>query len=421
MTAEIITIGDELLIGQVIDTNSAWIGKTLNAAGIQIIQINSISDKADEIVTTLDKSIKRSQLVLITGGLGPTRDDITKQTLAKYFNSPLVENQDALENVTSIFKRMNRPLLEVNRKQAEVPASCTILLNHNGTAPGMWFEKDNTIIVSMPGVPYEMKGMIEGQVLPMLRSRFTLPAIIHHTILTAGIGESFLADLLVSVEDNMPDNIKLAYLPALSLVRLRLSGYGSEAGLLETEIAAQAQKIRNLVSKYIITEEDIPLQAAIMKKLITRKKTLSLAESCTGGYISHLFTGMAGASAVLLAAVVSYSNEAKVSFLGVNPETIATHGAVSEQVAREMIKGILERTGSDYAIAITGVAGPDGGTADKPVGTVWISIGDKQHIYARKFIFGHQRIQNIERSANNALAWLNTLIERPEELMVSIN
>ena len=416
MIAEIITIGDELLIGQVIDTNSAWIGKTLNAAGIQIIQINSISDKAEEIISTLDKSLKRSKLILITGGLGPTRDDITKQTLARYFDSPLVVNQEALENVTAIFKRLNRPLLAVNKKQAEVPANCTILLNQNGTAPGMWFEKDGSIIVSMPGVPYEMKGMVENQVLPMLRSRFCLPAIIHHTILTAGIGESFLAEMISAVEDELPEYIKLAYLPALSLVRLRLSGYGADVKTLKAALEEQSGKIRAIISKYIITEEDIPIQAAIVKKLIARKKTLSLAESCTGGYISHLITSLPGASQVLLAGVVSYSNAAKVNFLGVNSETISSHGAVSEEVANEMVRGILLKTGSDYAIAVTGIAGPDGGSEDKPVGTVWISAGDKHSVYARKFIFGNQRAQNIERSANSALAWLNTLIERPEEL-----
>lgn len=418
MIAEIITIGDELLIGQVVDTNSAWIGKTLSAAGITIIQINSISDNAAEIVTTLDKSIKRSQLVLITGGLGPTRDDITKTTLSSYFNSPLKENAQALENVKAIFSRLNRPLLEVNRKQAEVPEACTIILNQNGTAPGMWFEKDGVIIVSMPGVPFEMKGMMETQVIPMLKARFKLPAILHHTLLTAGIGESFLAELLIRVEDELPRHIKLAYLPSLGLVRLRLSAYGENAEELKKEVAEQAAKIRASAGKYIIIEEDIPLQAALLKKLEAKGKTLSLAESCTGGYISHLLTSIPGSSAVLQAAIVTYSNRAKISLLGVKESTLEQKGAVSEETVLEMLDGLLARTDTDFGISVTGIAGPDGGSEEKPVGTVWIAIGDRQHRYAKKFQFGNLRIQNIERSANNAMGWLNSLIEHPEDFNV---
>lgn len=415
MIAEIITVGDELLIGQVVDTNSAWIGKTLSAAGISVIQINSISDKAAEIVATLDKSLTRSQLVLMTGGLGPTRDDITKETLASYFNSPLVENAAALENVRQIFNRLNRPLIEVNRKQADVPENCIVLQNHSGTAPGMWFERDGQIVVSMPGVPSEMKGMMETQVIPMLLEKFTLPAIIHYTVLTSGIGESFLSELLVTLEDELPGNITLAYLPSLGTVRLRLTGRGADKEQLTGEIQLQVEKLRRLAGKYIVVEEDITLHAAILRKLSARKETLSLAESCTGGYMSQLFTSVAGASAVFLAGIVSYSNAAKISFLGVNPETIESFGAVSEQVAREMIQGLMLRTGSDYGISVTGIAGPEGGTPDKPVGTVWIGIGNRQGIYTRKFQFGNQRVQNIERSSNNALSWLNSLIGNPED------
>ncbi len=415
MNAEIITIGDELLIGQVVDTNSAWIGKILNAAGITIRRINSVSDKASEILDALESSMQRVELVLITGGLGPTRDDITKNTLADFFGSPLVLNHEALENLKAIFTRLNRPLHEINLRQAEVPESCTVLQNRNGTAPGMWFEKNEKIIVSMPGVPFEMKAMVEFQVIPMLKSRFELPALFHYTLLTAGIGESFLAELLSTFEDELPAHIKLAYLPALGLVRLRLSAHGARQELLRQEVMAEAAKIRALAGRYIVIEEDIPLHEAILRKLQSRGKTLSLAESCTGGYISHQLTTVPGSSATLMAGIVAYSNTAKINFLGVKAETIAQFGAVSQEVARQMVTGLLERTGTDFGISVTGIAGPDGGTEDKPVGTVWIGVAHQSLIYTRRFQFGNQRFQNIERSANHALTLLNNLIEHPED------
>lgn len=415
MNAEIITIGDELLIGQVVDTNSAWMGKIMNASGISIRRINSVSDKAAEILDALESSLSRAELVLITGGLGPTRDDITKKTLAEYFGSSLVLNSEALENLKAIFSRLNRPLHEINLRQAEVPESCLVLQNKNGTAPGMWFEKDGKIIVSMPGVPFEMKAMVEYQVIPLLKSKFELPALFHYTLLTAGIGESFLAELLNTFEDELPAHISLAYLPALGLVRLRLSAHGADEEVLKAQVLEQAAKIRALASRYIVIEEDIPLHEAVLRKLRSRGQTLSLAESCTGGYISHQLTTIPGSSAALMAGIVAYSNAAKISFLGVKAETIEQFGAVSEEVARQMVTGLLERTGTDFGISVTGIAGPDGATEGKPVGTVWIGVAHHSLVYTRRFQFGNQRFQNIERSANHALTLLNNLIEHPEE------
>lgn len=410
MLAEIITIGDEILIGQIVDTNSAWMAKHLNDAGIRVKQISSVSDNKEHILTALAEAANRADIVLITGGLGPTKDDITKKTIAEYFNVGMIENAGALDNVTRIFAKYNRPLLDINRLQAQVPSNCEVIVNKNGTAPGMWFNDGGKIYVSMPGVPFEMMYMMEEEVIPKLKSLFKLPSIVHKTILTVGEGESFLAKRIEDIEDSLPDHIKLAYLPKLGQVRLRLSAYGDNEAILTAEVNKYAAQLIERMGSIVAAEEDVALEKAILDIMEKNKLTLSVAESCTGGYLSHLFTQHAGSSKVFLGGAVSYSNNLKENILGVKPDTLLQFGAVSEQTATEMVQGALIKFKSDYAVAITGIAGPDGGTEDKPVGTVWIAVASAQKTEVKKFTFGNKRLQNIERSATSALGMLNTLL-----------
>ncbi len=410
MLAEIITIGDEILIGQIIDTNSAWMAQQLNAAGIRIKQISSVSDNRGHILSALKEASERADLILITGGLGPTKDDITKTTLAEYFQVGMKRDQETLDNVARIFARYNRPLLEVNIRQADVPENCEVLLNKNGTAPGMWFQEKDKVFVSMPGVPFEMMYLMEDLVVPKLKAAFDLPKIIHQTILTAGEGESFLAERIADIEDQLPPEIKLAYLPKLGVVRLRLSAYGEDEEKLKQELEIQTKKITERLGPIVVATEDIPLEKAILLLMAKNKQTLSLAESCTGGYLAHLFTSLPGASGVFVGGAVSYSYEMKERMLGVNPDTLWETGAVSEETVREMVEGALRNFSSDYAIAVTGIAGPDGGTPKKPVGTVWIAVATKDRTSAKKYVFGNKRIQNIERTATNAMVDLLKLL-----------
>lgn len=410
MLAEIITIGDEILIGQIVDTNSAWMAQQLNAAGIRVKQISSVSDDKQHIVAALNEAQQRADIILITGGLGPTKDDITKTTLAEYFGVGMRRDEGALENVKRIFSRYNRPLLEVNIKQADVPANCEVIPNKNGTAPGMWFNHNGKVFVSMPGVPFEMMYMVEEEVIPKLKQTFTLPFIHHRTILTVGEGESFLAERIADLEEALPAHIKLAYLPKLGSVRLRLSGYGDDETTIKQQVNEYASQIAARVRNVVAAEEDIPLEKAIMNKMAAAGLKLSVAESCTGGYIAHLFTQHAGSSEVFLGGAVSYSNELKESVLGVTEETLWQHGAVSEQTVTEMLQGALLNFKSDFAIAVTGVAGPGGGTPEKPVGTVWIGVGSQDKQVIKMFTFGNKRTQNIERTAITALGMLNTLL-----------
>ncbi len=410
MLAEIITIGDEILIGQIIDSNSAWMAQQLNAAGIRIKQISSVSDNREHILSALKEASERADLILITGGLGPTKDDITKTTLAEYFQVSMKRDQETLDNVTRIFARYNRPLLEVNIRQADVPENCEVLLNKNGTAPGMWFQEKDKVFVSMPGVPFEMMYLMEDLVIPKLKAAFDLPKIIHQTILTAGEGESFLAERIADIEDQLPPEIKLAYLPKLGVVRLRLSAYGEDENQLKHELEIQTKKITERLGSTVVATEDIPLEKAILFLMAKNQQTLSLAESCTGGYLAHLFTSLPGASSVFLGGAVSYSYEMKERMLGVNADTLWENGAVSEETVREMVEGALRNFSSDYAIAVTGIAGPDGGTPEKPVGTVWIAVATKDKTSAKKYVFGNKRIQNIERTATNAMVDLLKLL-----------
>ncbi|PWS28945.1 competence/damage-inducible protein A [Pedobacter yonginense] len=411
MLAEIITIGDEILIGQIVDTNSAWMAKQLNLIGVSVKQITSVSDDEQHIIEALEAAEKRADIILITGGLGPTKDDITKKTLAKYFNMGFRRDEGALDMVRQIFKKFNRPLLDINLQQADVPDGCQVIVNKNGTAPCMWFEQRGKIFVSMPGVPYEMMYLMDDEVLPKITSRFQLPSIVHKTILTANIGESFLAKEIEHIEDCLPAHIKLAYLPKLGQVRLRLSAKGNDEAKLKAEVNDFAQQIIDQVGKYVVIDEDIPLEKAIINIMKEKGLTLSTAESCTGGYIAHLITQHPGCSSVYWGGAVAYAYELKESVLGVKESTLTTFGAVSEQTVTEMAEGALKNFGTDYSIAVSGIAGPDGGTEDKPVGTVWIAVSSKKKTVAKVFNFSNKRIQNIERSAASALMMLLNILK----------
>ena len=417
--ATIITIGDELLIGQVIDTNSAWMAQELNKAGIPVVRRVAVGDVWDEIWNALDEESKHADIILITGGLGPTADDITKPLLCKYFGGTLIDDEGAKQNVINIFTRLNRPMIERNLLQAQVPDVCTVIQNKRGTAPGMWFEKshpsstavqEKKIFVSMPGVPHEMKGMMEDDVIPQLIKQFELPVIIHRTLLTAGVGESFLADLIQNFETALPPHIKLAYLPNYGMVRLRLSTSGFDKAVTEKEINAQFEQLQLLVQEYLVTNLDEPMEQVVGKLLVQKNQTMCTAESCTGGYIAHLLTSIPGSSAFYDGSVVSYSYGAKEDLLGVNHQTLLHKGAVSEEVVTEMAKGALQNIKSNYVIAVSGIMGPGGGLPEKPVGTAWVAVGNANKIVAQKLFFRFDRTKNIQLTAVTALNLLRKFI-----------
>lgn len=409
--ASIITIGDELLIGQVIDTNSAWMAQELNKAGIRVARRVAVGDVWDEIWNALDEESKHCDIILITGGLGPTADDITKPLLCKYFNGKLITDEKALENVKYLFELVfRRPLTGRNIKQAEVPDTCTVIQNKRGTAPGMWFKKDNKIFVSMPGVPHEMKGMMTDDVIPALQKQFSFPHIVHRTLLTFGIGESMLADLIKDFEEALPAHIKLAYLPNYGMVRLRLTTSGFNKEAIEKEVDDLFATLQTQVKEYMVTNEDEPMQDVLAKLLIDKKKTISTAESCTGGYIASLITAKAGASDYYKGSVVSYANSVKKNVLHVDESTLKTAGAVSEETVIQMAKGALTLLQTDYTIAVSGIMGPGGGTEEKPVGTVWAAVGNNKNIQTHKFSFRFDRERNITLTAMNALNMLRKFI-----------
>lgn len=410
MLTEIITIGDELLIGQVVDTNSAWMAQHLNALGIRVKQITSVSDDREHILKALAEAARRVDIILITGGLGPTKDDITKVTLCEYFNTGLRFDERAYEDVERLFKQRGREITPTNRKQAEVLENCTVLYNSRGTAPGMWVEDKGKIYVSMPGVPFEMKTMMEKDVLPRLTQRFTLPAIVHKTILTQGIGESFLSDLITDWEDALPQHIKLAYLPSPGMVRLRLSAYGEVKSVLEQELNALLPPLQNLIAKFIYGYEDDTLEGVVGQLLLQNKATLSTAESCTGGYIAHRITSVSGSSAYFKGAVVAYDNAVKENQLQVPKALLDHHGAVSEEVVTHMAKAVRQLLQTDYSIACSGVAGPTGGTEAKPVGTVWIAVGTPAGVISKKLQLGDSRERVIHETALYAMNLLRKLL-----------
>ena len=415
VNASIITIGDELLIGQTIDTNSAFIGQELNKIGVWLKRRIAVGDIKEEILLALKEQSKDNDIIIITGGLGPTADDITKPVLCEYFNATLITDENVLQHVKELFARYNRPMIDRNARQAEVPDTCTVLHNERGTAPGMWFEKEGVIYVSLPGVPHEMKGLIEKQVLPRLKENLELPAVLHKTLLTAGQGESIIAEALSDFEAALPSTIKLAYLPAYGMVRLRLTGRSGNAEHLAKELDEQFSKLKELVKDWMVIDEDKSIDAAVSQLLKAKGKTMATAESCTGGYIAHLITSKAGSSSIFKGSVVSYANSAKENLLGVKAETLQQFGAVSEPTVKEMVKGALQALKTDYAVATSGIMGPDGGSDEKPVGTVWIAVGNSNQIKAYKHHFRFDRQRNIELTAFTALNLLRLFIVEEEK------
>ena len=403
MKTEIITIGDEILIGQIVDTNSAWMAEQLNLNGIEVYQITSVHDNHAHIVKALADAEKNADLVLITGGLGPTKDDITKNCLCEYFNTELVFYPEIFEHVRSLLSSRNVTINQLNRDQALLPTSCTILNNSAGTASGMWFEKNGTIFISMPGVPFEMEAIMTEEVFPRLIKLGIMQSIVHKTILTYGLAESMLAEMIEGWESGLPEYIKLAYLPSAMMVRLRLSAYGTDKGMLEANINQQVKELQNIIPEYIFGFDDDNLALIIGRMLIKSSQTLAVAESCTGGNIAHFITSNSGSSAYFKGGVVAYSNEIKSKLLEVPSEMIDTYGAVSQQVAESMAIGAQKVLNADFSIATTGIAGPDGGTAEKPVGTVWIAVAGPSGVESEKFIFRHNRERNIIRSTQSAL------------------
>lgn len=407
MKVEIITIGDEILIGQIVDTNSQWMATELNKIGMSVYQVTSIQDDEAHILQAFRDAQSRVDVVLVTGGLGPTKDDITKHTFAKYFSDELILNDSVVKHVKSMFSKRNIPFSELNRLQGLVPSKCTVLHNELGTAPGMLFDENDTVFVSMPGVPFEMKGLMTGQVLPFLRNKFILPFIQHKTIITYGIGESALAEKLETWEEELPAILSLAYLPSPGKVKLRLSGKDFDKQSLEETIATEVSKLQHQLGELIVGYEDdesiVELIASLLKK---NNKTLAVAESCTGGYLTCMLTEKSGASAFFVASLVAYTQKVKINELGVLSSTIEKHSVVSTQVAEEMASGMLKKSEVDFAIATTGNAGPTTDKTDKAVGVVCIAIASDSGVYSEEFNFGKPREKVIHRSSNKALELL---------------
>jgi nicotinamide-nucleotide amidase len=409
--AEIITIGDEILIGQTVDTNSAWMGQQLNDVGVDVDRVVSIRDTKEAIVEALENVKPKTKLVLLTGGLGPTKDDITKYTLQDYFGGDLVFNQEAYDNVERIFKMFKKEVIEVNRLQAMIPSTCIMLLNEMGTAPGMLFERDGVYYVSMPGVPYEMKHLIRTHVLPLIKEKLNPGVVIHRTILTQGLGESFLAEIIKDWQDSLHEEISLAYLPSAGMVKMRLTVKGRDEKFLNELIEDAVAKLLPQIEKYVYGTENDTLESVVGALLKNDNATLSSAESCTGGNIARLLTTIPGSSAYFIGSVVAYHNNVKQNMLDVSENDLKTHGAVSEPVVLQMANGAKEKFGTDYAVATSGIAGPDGGTKDKPVGTIWIAVAGPKRTITRKFNFGNNRLRNIQKTSFMALNMLR------EELM----
>lgn len=407
MKLDILSIGDELLIGQTLNTNAHWLSQQLNKIGFEIRQHTTVSDEKTHILTALNDALENVDVVLITGGLGPTKDDLTLEVLNEYFGGKLVMNQQVYEDIERLIGGRGFEMNELNKQQALVPDNARVLRNKNGTAPGTWFEKNGTIVVSMPGVPYEMKAMTTSTVIPWLLEKFKLPFIVHQMVYTQGIPESTLAHQLEHWENELPKSIKLAYLPSPGRVKLRLSTIGNDKTALNIAIEEQIEKIKKIIPQYIYSFEEEALEKILGEKLKQQKATLSTAESCTGGYIAHLITSVQGASDYFEGSVISYSNAIKINQLNVNVDDIEKYGAVSQQVVEQMAEGVRKKMNTTYAIATSGIAGPTGGTEEKPVGTVWIAIASEKGVVAKKYVFGKERDVNIERTAVAALGMLN--------------
>lgn len=404
--AEVITIGDEILFGQITDTNTQWISTELTNIGIRTVRKSSVGDQTDAILQILNEAHERAEVIIITGGLGPTKDDITKKTLCTYFGVGMVRNETALALVTDFFEKRGREMTDLNRGQADLPANAVYMQNDWGTAPGMWFDHQGKVYVSLPGVPFEMKHLMTNRILPKLRETFEMPIIKHKMIRTIGIGESFLAERIEAWEDALPAHIKLAYLPHFGQVRLRLTATGTDDALLNRELAEQVAKVMPLIEKNVFGFDNDELETVIGRLLTDRKLTLGIAESCTGGYVSAQITKVPGSSAYFQGSIVSYSNAVKMRQLGILPDTLTQYGAVSEETIRQMAEGVRRVLGTSVGLATSGIAGPDGGTPDKPVGTVWIACATNQRTVTRLLKLGQYRDQNIQLTATYVLNML---------------
>lgn len=420
MKVQIITIGDEILIGQIVDTNSAWMGEQLNKHGASVEKISSVADTASAIQSAMQIALNDdTQVILLTGGLGPTKDDITKKTLADLFQTELIFHDETYQRILSFFKKLNRSTTPAHKEQCYMPKNATILRNKMGTAPGMWFEYNNKVIVSMPGVPYEMKYLMEHEVIPRLTERFPVKPIFHKTILTAGEGESRIAVRIEDIEANLPENIKLAFLPNLGQVRLRFSGRGDNIDRLEQAINAEVDQVKKRIPELIFGYNKDKLEEVVGQMLKAQNKTIATAESCTGGLLAHKITSIAGSSAYFQGSIIAYSNTIKSNLLKVADDTLEQHGAVSEATVKEMVQGTLNLLHTDIAIAISGIAGPTGGTPEKPVGTIWIAIGDNKRIKTRLLHAGKNRIKNIEYTASHALNMIRLFLLEEKKPAVS--
>ncbi|MEA4976708.1 MAG: competence/damage-inducible protein A [Paludibacter sp.] len=411
MQVEIITIGDEILIGQIVDTNSAWMAAELNKAGFEVVQITSVHDNEKQITEALELALERADVVLFTGGIGPTKDDITKLTLCRYFGAELVFDAQVYADIEKLLKNRMRAMNELTKSQAMVPDKAVVISNPIGTAPITWFDKGEKVVVSMPGVPYEMKRAMEFEIIPRLQKQFQPQAIVHKTSLVTGYPESALALKIADWENALPEQIHLAYLPHFNIVKLRLSAAQDDFVSTKNEIDRQVALLKVILGDAVIAEEDISLEELVGRHLRAAGKTLATAESCTGGHIAHRITTIAGSSAYFRGSVIAYSNEIKSRLLGVDEQVINRHGAVSEEVVRQMALGVADKLSADYVIATSGIAGPDGGTDEKPVGTVWIAVGTKDSLVSRRFQFSLDRQLNIERTTQTALLMLMQIAE----------
>ncbi len=410
MNSTIITIGDEILIGQVTDTNAVWISQQLNNLGVRVEEMVTVSDNPQQISQTLDRYMGVYGLVIMTGGLGPTKDDLTKQTLADYFNSKMVTHQEVLDRITAFFKERGRTMIESNIMQADVPDACRVIMNNHGTAPGMWFEKEGTILVSLPGVPYEMKGLMIDHILPELQKMVTVPFVVHKTIMTQGVPESYLAALLRDWEADLPNCVKLAYLPRPGIVRLRLTVVDKCAREAEQMLQVIVGKLLKIIPQHIFGYDDIGLEESLGQLLKERGLNLSTAESCTGGNVARLITSVPGSSGYYTGSVIAYENRIKTDELHVNQEIIEQKGVVSREVVEQMALGVKTYYKTDTSISTSGIAGPDGGTKDKPVGTTWICVAYGEKIYAKKYRFGGTRERIIDQASYTAMQLLRRLI-----------
>lgn len=412
VTAELLTIGDEILFGQIVDTNAQWMSAELSNAGINVIRKTSVGDLENEILTAFAEAETRADIVLVTGGLGPTSDDLTKPCLAKYFNCELKIHDEALAEVTEFFKSRGRDLTEVNRQQAALPVCCEKITNIMGTAPGMWFERNGKVLVSMPGVPHEMKRMMTDIIIPKLRKVFRTPTIHHKVIRTVGLGESFLAEKIAAWEKALPSHVKLAYLPGLGEVKLRLTSFGESLPELEREASALTVKLSERIGQFIYGYGEDPLEVVIGNTLKQRNLTLAIAESCTGGYLSHLITSVSGSSAYFLGSIIPYAYDIKMRQLGVKPETLDKYGAVSEPAIIEMANLVRAKFNTDIGVATSGIAGPGGATPEKPVGTVWIAYSDKHQTVTRKLQLSKDRLINIKAASIAVLNLIRTSLPK---------